>query len=249
MTDSHTIDLLTRRGFLIDKEDGCYYLSDNSHKEDVSYLRKILTDYKLGFVDSNDQIIIYGDNAQTANKLKNLFLPVDRGTVGVGTCYQSRKWSYHVAKRLHSTKLPVIWLEANIAAYIKSLSAIGIYTSGCCDGNHPNCYKLSIDFDAPVYSEYHRCLWEHLLNTKFKLNWDNDYRSIYLEGCRQEQYDELFRAARFIYHNRSAFIFLRFDAASWMTKNTLKHMKDDDIKERFLKAVINNLASGSFFEQ
>lgn len=241
----NVINLLVRRGFLIDKKNGAFYLSDNSHSMDRAYLSKLLVKYDLGFIANFDQVIITNDSVAAINKLKEIFLPVEMGTVGVGTCSQWRSWTYHVAKRDHADKLPVSWLEANIAAYIKALSASGIYTSGCCDGNHPRCYKLFIDFDGPVYCEYHKCLWEHLLNPLFRLNWDDSYRFIDLTENRQSQYNELFRASQYIYNHRWRFIELRKDSASWMTKKTLKHMRSNEIKERFLSNVITGLRTWS----
>ena len=132
---NRVINLLIRRGFLIDEKNGSYYLSDNSDKEDRKYLKYLLDKYSLGYINIGDQVIITNDRDDVINKLMEIFLPVKRGTVGTGTCCQGRSWTYHVAQRRHSDKLPVSWLEANIASYIKALSAIGIYTSGCCDGN------------------------------------------------------------------------------------------------------------------
>ena len=207
-----------------------------------------LAKYDLGFIADENQVIITNDNEAAINKLKEIFRPVEMGTVGVGTCSQWRSWTYHVAKRDHADKLPVSWLEANIAAYIKALSASGIYTSGCCDGNHPGCYKLFIDFDGPVYCEYHKCLWEHLLNPLFSLNWDDSYRYIDLTENRQQQYDGLFRASQFIYNHRWNLIDLRMDSASWMKKSTIKHMNQDEIKDRFLSETIKNLKSDKYFK-
>lgn len=243
------IDLLIRRGFLINKENNGYYLNDNSHAEDPIFLNQILKSSKIGYVEKDGLICITGDEEKALTEINKLFLQVKKGTVGVGTCSQNRSWTYHVAKRYHAAKLPVSWLEPNIAAYIKALSAIGIYTSGCCDGNHPKCYTLNVDFDGPIYCEFHKCLWEHLLNHLFNLKWDDTYRFIDLTENRQSQYDELFCASQYIYNHRWAFINLRRDAALWMKRKTLKHMGRDEIKERFLSEAIKNLESGPFISR
>ena len=243
-----SIDLLLRRGFLIKKANNGYYLSDNSHAEDPKFLSQILNFSRIGYIEKDGLICITGDEEKALAEINKLFLPVKKGTVGVGTCSQDRSWTYHVATRNHAAKLPVSWLESNIAAYIKALSAIGIYTSGCCDGNHPNCYTLYIDFDGPIYCEYHKYLWEHLLNRLFSLKWDDTYRFIDLTENRQSQYDELFRASQYIYNHRWDFINLRKDAAIWMKRKTLKRLGSDEIKERFLSEAIKNLESGKYIK-
>ncbi len=227
------IELLSRRGFLIEQKNGIYYLSDNSDPRDVGYLNYLLHNNDLGYV--NKSIIFTAGDKEVSTALSSMFLPVKSGTVGVGSCVQSMSWSYHVAKRRHAYKVPVKWLEANIAAYIKALSACGIFTGGCCDGNHPGCNLLYIEFCGPVYRELHKIMWEYHLNSLFSLNWNTKYDSIELNDNRQSQYDELFKAAQYIYNHRWDFIDIRLDAATWMKKNALKHLSNEDIFDRFTK--------------
>lgn len=228
------IDLLSRRGFLIEQDNGLYCLSDNSDPDDAKFLNNLLCANTLGYVNRKS-IIITADDEDACATFSSLFLPVKCGTVGVGSCVQSMSWSYHVAKRWHAYKIPVRWLEANIAAYIKALSACGIFTGGCCDGNHPGHNLLYIEFCGPVYSELHKIMWEHHLASIFSLNWNMRYDSISLNDNRQSQYDELFRAAQYIYNRRWDFIDIRLDAAVWMKKNALKHFCNAEIKDRFTK--------------
>ena len=228
------MDLLSRRGFLIEQNKDLYYLSDNSDPNDAEYLNSLLRNNALGYVNKNS-IVITADDEDACAALSSLFLPVKRGTVGVGSCIQSMRWSHHVAKRWHAYKIPVKWLEANIAAYIKALSACGIFTGGCCDGNHPGRNVLYIEFCGPVYSELHKILWKYHLDDLFSLKWNKEYDSINLNGNRQSQYDELFRAAQYIYNHRWELINIRLDAASWMKKNALKHLTNEDIKDRFIR--------------
>lgn len=228
------MDLLSRRGFLIEQNNGLYYLSDNSDPDDAEFLNTLLCNNALGYVNKSN-IIITADDDDACAVLSSLFLPVKCGTVGVGSYIQNMSWSYHVAKRRHAYKVPVKWLEANIAAYIKALSACGIFTGGCCDGNHPGRDLLYIEFCGPVYIELHKIMWEHHLASIFNINWNKKYDSINLNDNRQSQYDELFRAAQYIYNYRWDFIGIRLDAASWMKKNALKHFCGAEVKDRFTK--------------
>ena len=234
-----SIDLLIRRGFLIDENEHGYYLSDNSHPSDKEYLEEILESYKIGHIDQNGIIIIEEDSS-AAKALLSLFAPVERGSIGVGTSTETRSWSYQVRRRFHSPKIPLNWLEPNIAAYIKTLSACGIYTGGCCDGNHPDRAVLKIEFEYP-FQYIHKAMWEYHLNSLFHLKWERSYSTIGLRRDRQGQYDELFRAAQYIYENRWKFIDARLDSAKWMTKNAVKRRGEQEIRNRFLEEFEMNL--------
>ncbi len=227
------INLLTRRGFLINQKDDVYYLSDNSNSEDWEFLDRILRSSNIGYADKDGFFNITADEDTAQTELHKLFLPVEKGKVGGERCYVSMSWSYHVAKRTHANKIPVKWLEANIAAYIKALSSCGIYTCGCCDGNHPNTEKLYIEFCYP-YIDIHKAMWEFHLNTLFSLNWNDQYDAIELSKDKNKQYDELYRAAKYIYKNRYKFVNARYAASKWMKKNVLKHMPEKDILKRFI---------------
>ena len=228
-----SIDLLIRRGFLIEQNEHGYYLSDNSHPNDKEYLEELLESYKIGHFDPAGTIVMEEDSS-ASKALLSLFAPVEKGTIGVGTSVSARSWSNHVRRRFHSPKIPVSWLEPNIAAYIKALSACGIYTGGSCDGNHQDTAVLSIDIEYP-YQYIHKAMWEYHLNHLFHLNWNRTYSKIGLKRDRQGQYDELFRASQYIYDNRWNFIDARLDSAKWLTRNAIKKTGEQEIRHRFIE--------------
>lgn len=233
------IDLLIRRGFLIEKIEDEIFLSDNAHPDDLRYLSFLLREYGVGYIENNGSIII-NDNS---NKLKNIFMPVKKGTVGT----ESNNRSYPLVflkTRECANKIPLCYLEANIAYYIKALSACGIYTGGCCDGNHPGCNVLYIEFDAPLYEEFHEALWDYYLSNRFLLQWKKHYTTIDLSADRQGQYNTLYKAGNYIYQNRLFFREVRMEAAKWIKKNTVKEMSYDEIKEKFLGEVRKQLEYG-----
>lgn len=234
-----SIYLLSRRGFLINNNEHGFFLSDNSDSHDREYLEEILSSYEIGFIDQDGYIIIKNDSS-VLTALLDLFAPVKQGTVGVGSCICTRSWSYHVRRRFHTPKIPVKWLEANVALYIKALSACGIYTGGCCDGNHPNRDFLYIEFEPP-YHHIHKAMWEYHLKYVFNLEWDNSYSSINLKENRQNQYDELFHAAQYIYAHRWNFIDIRLEASKWITKKALKQLGEEDVRQKFLKEFAKSL--------
>ena len=120
-------------------------------------------------------------------------------------------------------------MEANIARYIRSLSACGIYTGGCCDGNHPNRNELYIEFDGPVYLEIHRLFWVYTLADKFDLDWNERFSRIKLTN-KEKKYAELNKAAEFIYENRNYYRNIRMRAADWMTKRSVRELSEEEIK-------------------
>ena len=232
---SQTVEMLKRRGFLIDLIDDAYYLSDNSAPDDLPFLSDLLSDFSLGFVRTDTKgLEIVINPWRNPKALDALFLPIDRGSIGVGSCNQTQSWN-KVRSRYHSPKIPVAWLEANIARYIKALSACGIYTGGCCDGNHPRCDQLYIEFDGPVYKDFHKWLWADWLDSLFSLQWNAEYVSIDLKYDRQEQYRVLNAAAEFIYDNRFFIQRIRMRAAASISKNQARKMSHDELAITFIQ--------------
>lgn len=225
-------DLLKRRGFLIELTDKGLSLSDNSHKNDWKYLDEILKEQKIGSCQSLDQIVINGTADFKA--LTSLFSSRKQGSVGVGANNRDHSWR-RLRNRNHADKIPVSWLEPYIAYYIKALSACGIYTGGCCDGNHPKVTKMYIEFDGPVYRELHKCLWENQLSQKFNISWDKTFSKIDLRNDRHKQYEELFRAADYIYNHRIYYQNVRQRAAVWITRSVEKNSSHEELKNRFLE--------------
>ena len=233
------IELLCYRGFYIEEIESSYVLSDNSEKSDLEMLDSILQSSKTGYV-TNNTIIITEDNPE---KLSYLFAEKSRGVVGVGSNYRIHGW-HVVKKRVCADKIPLNWLEANIARYIRSLSACGIYTGGCCDGNHPNSNELYIEFDGPVYSKIHRLFWVYKLADKFELNWNHQFTGIKLIN-KEKEYVELNKAAEYIYENRNYFRDMRMRAADWMTNRSVRELSEEEIKSKYIDALIA-LLEGEF---
>lgn len=229
------IELLRFIGFFIDEENGRFYLNDNSHKDDSDYAQKILSKYEIGTM-INNQIVIENPNVDS---MKELFRECKKGSVGTGENRVTQKW-HIVQKRNCANKIPILWLEVYVARYIRSLSACGIYTCGCCDGNHPNSNKILIEFDGPIYKELHALFWEKIIRNKFEINWSKDYTIIVLED-KMESYKKLNQAAEYIYQHRELFRNLRMKSLTWLNKKMLREMTDEEIKRRFLEELEKNI--------
>ena len=198
----------------------------------------------IGFVEMDGHIII--SNTELWANLLVMFEEINKGSVGTGSNNRVHKW-YKVKKRFCADKIPVSHLEANVARYIKALSACGIYTGGCCDGNHPNCNVLHIEFDGPVYSDIHQYLWKYLLADKFKLKWNSKYTDVFLDDDKYLQYEILNDAASFIYENRVFIRNIRMQAADWMSDRMLKDKSDKELKQRFIQEFETILRMQSIF--
>ena len=240
-TDTHTeviIDLLKRRGFLIEKKDGKWVLSDNSHEDDERYLNEIMSTCGTGRV-RDGEIEIDADSDLIRLK-EYMFRPVPSTTMGVDNSYGSIPRQY-LRYHVHTRKIPLKFLEANIARYIKALSACGIHTYSCCDDNHPGKDYLFIELNAPMYTALHDCLWKNCLQDKFLLLWKNYHTGISLKENRAGVYRTLNEAAEYLCENRHFFQKARMDAASWLKKTYIKHHSKEEIAERFLKKFAEKL--------
>lgn len=230
--------MLRKRGFLIDKVKEQYFLSDNSDVSDWDYLNDILVNDNWGKVYRDGRIEIRTEISK--NDFGFLFNESPRGLIGTESNIKELGW-YKVYRHRYTDKIPVAWLEPYIARYIKALSSCGISTGGCCDGNHPGMEKMFIEFDGPIYQEYHALLWQYYLNMRFDIAWNDKYNEINLKENREHQYEMLNIVAEYIYENRNFFIDIRLEAAKWMNKKSIKCITKSEIKEHFLKEVKNIL--------
>lgn len=236
------IKLLQQRGFLIEFISDSYFLSDNSHQNDWEYLNTILNNYEIGYCTESGQIFI--THVEKAFLLKELFYPIASRTVGTESGGGDRPWMY-LKTHDHAYKIPVSWLEPNIAYYIKALSACGIHTCGCCDGNHPGINRLLIEFEGPAYGDLHACFWKNQLEKRFDIEWDDTFTRIDLKRNRERQYFELFKAADYIYTNRKYYQTVRKNAAQWMTKRIISRSAPDALKRRFIEELTKLLQYSS----
>lgn len=224
-----TIELLKKRGFLIDERDGEFILSDNSHQDDIKYLHSILNTNDIGYVDDFGIINIF--DGYKADIRKILFSK-QNGKIGIESNNRIHPWNIMHSHKC-ADKLPTRILEPHIARYIKALSACGIYTGGCCDGNHQNRNIMYIEFDGPGYGLLHSKIWEIQLDKLFAVNWNNNYTKVSLIENRKEQYMEINRAAEYIYENREIYRKVRRESSKWINKSVIKNYSNEEITVKF----------------
>ena len=151
-------------------EDAGLILSDNSHRDDASYLNELLAEESLGKVISN-KIFIRSD----ANVEKIFY---SNNISGCEAFSPSESWK----KFIHNSfapKVPLRVLEPFVGRYIKAISACGVETWLSCDGNHPNRRKILIDFTDNPNRLWHEIICKRLLDKRFKLKWNHEHSKIY----------------------------------------------------------------------
>lgn len=222
MNKTNVIEILKRRGLLINTDKKGCYLSSLSLKEERDYLKDILSKYKLGKMNRNRITLdcefsycLYNDLFEKNN----------------GCGYEAINVKEDINNLYDGVivdRYPASLIEAYIASYVVALNMIGIHTWCSCDGNH-------IDIDNPkiqvlikeIYIPIHQILWEELLSHMFSLNWTLDYQEISLEESKYEIYESLYQSANYILDNKNK-IKKAFNGA------ILKAKKDFDIDETLL---------------
>ena len=92
--------------------------------------------------------------------------------------------------------------------------------------------------------EFIRQIWIEWISKKFKLNWQKNKEGsvlLFEENNRKYQYDVLNEAAKYIYEHRDIIRKIRMESMAWMTNSNRRHMKDIDIKKRFMSEVVDRL--------
>lgn len=233
------INILERRGFFIEKKEERYFLSDNADKDDAKYLAEILQKYNIGYLLKDNEIILTKLDTHAINEM---FMLETEEIEGEAFKHNLGWWT--VQKREYSYKCPVRILESNVSRYVKALNAAGIFTWCSCDGNHHGKNKLIVSFDEPGYMEFIRQIWIEWISKKFKLNWQKNKEGsvlLFEENNRKYQYDVLNEAAKYIYEHRDIIRKIRMESMAWMTNSNRRHMKDIDIKKRFMSEVVDRL--------
>ncbi len=203
--EEKAICALKARGFLIDQRtDGHYYLSDNVHADDVSYLREKLSELSIGEYSSDSmgiyRIVIYSD--VDIDKLCLIFSYDDLGGGGANS---NGTWNEFI-KRKHGEKYEVRKMEPFIAYYAKAISSCGVKTGDSCDGNydymhHTHGGKLYVKSHDP-YRLWHKLIWDNIVIPKFgELPFIED-KIAFKRTNQFSLYKKIFDIADCLYNNR-----------------------------------------------
>ena len=190
------IELLKARGFLIDIIQEDVYMSDNSHKDDIYYLKSILEKNDMGTVN-NKKIFI-------KNPYKYFFIENEfqfDEQMNYEICQSSYGWDYF-RYRVHGHKVAVQDLEPFIARYVKALSSVGVVMAGSCDGNKVGEKYALVQYEDCCSSFWHILICEKLKEYNIDLKWTKGGRLYFDANSKEKIYNNLNVAADIIYRNR-----------------------------------------------
>lgn len=227
--EEYAAEILKARGFLL--EDEGLILSDNSHRDDASYLNELLTESKLGKV-KNDKIFI----KPKANVEKIFYSDNISGCEGSVTCYFE-----HWKKFVHNSyapKVPLKFLEPFIGRYVKAINACAVATLMSCDGNHKTRgnSQLLVDFVGNPSFIWHEIIFKRLLVERFNLNWSCSNRCLEIKfdtADKWRTYTEFNRAGEFLYNNRIKIRQIRREASKGITTSMARHMSSEELAKIF----------------
>ena len=223
----YAAEILKARGFLL--EDEGLILSDNSHRDDVTYLRELLKEENLGKIRVNKIYINRGANVEKIFYKDNLISEVATSN--------GESWKMFVHDSF-APKVPVRFLEPFVARYVKAINACGARTCGSCDGNHRtrgNSQRLYVDCVYPS-DILHEIIRKRLLAERFNLNWNcsHGYSEIIFDKTNKwETYIEVNRAAEFLYNNRIKIRQIRREAADGISVSMARHLSHEELANIF----------------
>lgn len=219
------VNMLMIRGFLIDKKDDGWYMSDNSHIRDLSDLNNILTQNHLGEVDKNGKIIL--NRQVNVDILETMFNCEQR--VGFESDINHRNWQWF-RRREHGYKIPTMCLEPFVAMYVKAVSSCGIETWFSCDGNNHRNHAIELGMNDTPNIFWHKLLWKKILEFKFELPWEREYQYISLLENKYIRYAELNKAAMFLYEHRKQLRDMKKNVMSVITPSKEKSFSTEEIE-------------------
>ena len=218
------VEILKARGFLIDSKEGHYFLSSNAEAKDIDYLDERLKKYNLGKIVNKGKLAessrrnwdIYGSDSivvcypeeeavevvvskdASIHDAINLFNDMPRNGSEAGPCKKS--W-YQYSTEVLPYKVPVCFLEAYVALYVKAISACGVETCYSCDGNHKHGGKIFVWASYP-YTIWHKAIWDNIIIKFFGPIPFIEDGIPFTEETQQDVYQTVNTIAVFLYENR-----------------------------------------------
>lgn len=215
--------ILKYRGFLLEKDDNYYVLSDNSHAQDEKYLIEIVNRFGIGEYNNHKLYIVNNDYKSL---IDGLF--VDNGQIPSNEYHKNLGW-LHFRNRRCGYKAPVKILESYISYYVKAISACGVTITGSCDGNHVDKHEAFLQTAYPGTRVWHRYLWDEVIPNDYSCDLSNNGMGFLFGTCKYETYYNLMRAADYLYDNRVNLRKLKRKSFTGMTQRFLKEASDEEI--------------------
>lgn len=257
------IEVLKARGFLIDKTEDGFYLSDNATIGDAEYLSEGFNKYQIGRVINDEDYLeksrrnwdeFGGSYYYKALRPHSVKICIDknasikaaidffncRGRVGHGVAYCTVEWVQYVTE-VFGEKMPVECLESYVAFYVKAISACGVDTNCSCDGNHKDGGKIFVYANYPS-NIWHENIWKYIVQPLFgtipyigkKICFDRD--------SQEETYLTVYYIAKYLYNNRFAIRWMKRLSVQGITKEYREYHSKEEIEQYYYeecKRVIN----------
>lgn len=260
------IEILIARGFLIEEENGRYYLSDNAAVDDIDYLSSGLVQYSIGrVVDEQKYItkrrrswsmggsyeyktfaprsveIIIDENASEDDAIRFFH---STGRIGEEASDRLRSWVEFCIEDM-AVKPPVRILEPYVSFYVKAISACGVYTWTSCDGNHKNGGMVYVRSEYPS-NILHECIWQCVVQPRFggipyigeAISFDQKTQDLV--------YLKLYDIASFLYRNRWRIREIKRHSVDEFDKKYRHTHSKKQIEERFRERFQHGLNGARF---
>lgn len=226
--EEYAAELLKARGFLL--EDEGLILSDNSHRDDITYLKGLLKECNIGKVRNGKIVIAPGGNFEKI--FYSNYIGGSEAFLAHGITWQ------RFINESFAPKVPLRLLEPFIGRYVKAISACGVQTHGSCDGNHIgwNEQKIYIEISGEPDDLWHEIICKRLLDDRFKLSWKHDcstWKILLNKIDKWKIYTELNRAGEFLYNNRIKIRQIRREALSGITNSMARHLSSEELAAIF----------------
>ena len=214
-------NLASARGFLLERDAGKLFCSDNGARKDSEYLAKILGDCEIGsIVDTGrrNSVSRIREPEILINHPENLpqlghALFAGEAPISDEMIFRLQSWRQFRGMR-YAPKVEVQYLEPYVARYVKALNACGIRTESSCDGHHAQRKALFVLTQQDMMFAWHKFLWENYLQRIFpEIPWDADFTTIRLRRGGFRNYYLLNQAAAYLYERRIVLRDIRYQAA------------------------------------
>ena len=247
------VKILQARGFLIEKCNEKYYLSDNATVNDAEYLSEGLIKYQIGRVINNKEYVesrrrnwgvnaLYRSYSYYSLQPRKVEIVLskdasvdaaidffnDSGRTAGESSWMQHSWLEFVIESL-GPKADVRYLEAYVAYYVKAISACGVYTCRSCDGNHPQGGSIYVNAEYPS-DLWHHNIWEYIIQPRFGslpfIGTGIDFTS----ENQRVVYNTVYRIADYLYSNRKQIRAMKYRTTIGINHQFIKAHTLDEIE-------------------
>ncbi len=253
------IDILIARGFLIDRFEDGWYLSDNADYKDAEDLAAGLAEHNIGrvvydskYYEEKTREPWVKDPVAKPISYKSLLphkvrIDINNNAsiedawaffqsipfVSFAVCGVKNDWC-EFSRIMFPFKVAAMYFEPYVALYVKAASSCGVYMYYSCDGNHEKGGSVIARSEYPS-TIWHKWIWESVVQPRFGQIPFIDGNGIRYNAQTQAQvFQDVYKIALFLYSNRFEIRRIKYEAASQFTKKFLRTHTDEEIEAVFI---------------